>query len=416
MAQDTNRQMARNGEAVGLEQGANRRSTRRPRSIASLCVFGVAVVLYALTMPPANPDAADARAHVYQAAALLHGHAYIDPVVLNEEVKVDGHAYILHPPLAAIAMLPLVSVLGTGANPAIVSILLAAVAVALVYGLTGSLWLAVFFGFGTPIWYEATQGASWGFCLVLSTVPTLLTLKSIKDFRSIGFTVGLWAGLAALARYDLVLAWPLYPIYVFNARFHKVADATETPEKFKVTHYALGLLPAIVAYIAWSYVRFGTFTDKALWLWYQVDPYAKAHPGGPFSLANLSWNLYTALFMAPMFNSHGFPWIRPWGMGEALIFTSPALILALRASWRRVETWVLWACVFGCMAAGLTVYANGFVQFGARYWIQVMPFLIALMGMSRLRQDGKILIAASVAMCAFQLWQIHTMGFVGPLI
>ena len=90
-----------------------------------------------------------------------------------------------------------------------------AFSVALVWRLCGliareaQVWLTVFFGIGTTFWYEATLGDSWNFAVVMSVPATLLALNELFG-KARPFVVGLCAGFAALARYDLVLAWPFY--------------------------------------------------------------------------------------------------------------------------------------------------------------------------------------------------------------
>ena len=70
-------------------------------------------------------------------------------------------------------------------------------------------WLTFFFGIGTTFWYEATLGDSWNFAVVMSVPATLLALNELFG-KGRPFVVALCAGFAALARYDLVLAWPFY--------------------------------------------------------------------------------------------------------------------------------------------------------------------------------------------------------------
>jgi hypothetical protein len=67
------------------------------------------------------------------------------------------------------------------------------------------------------------------------------------------------------------------------------------------------------------------------------------------------------------------------------------------------------------MGPALLWYANGFVQFGLRFYVQVFPFLIVLMALGAqelgLDQMGKILIVASVILVAYGVWHIRTLGF-----
>src|SRR5882724_11471589 len=145
--------------------------------------------------------------HIRLAQSILKGHLYIDPAPpWMEHIDVAGHSYILHGPLSALLCLPFVAVGIT--DQRLICCVLGAVSALLCYRLTRSGWLTAFFLFGTTFFYEATLGASWDFALVATTPFTLAALIAVKNERP--FLVGLFAGLAALARYDLVLAWPVY--------------------------------------------------------------------------------------------------------------------------------------------------------------------------------------------------------------
>ena len=141
------------------------------RITTSVILFWALVIVYLLC----SPGRTGSNEHVLSAYAMLHGHAWID-LPTHEQVMVNGRFYILHPPLAAVTMLPLVAIQGLHADQRLMCVLLAALSITLVYRLTDSWWLVAFYGFGTPLFYEGTLGASWGFCSVLSTVPTLLAL------------------------------------------------------------------------------------------------------------------------------------------------------------------------------------------------------------------------------------------------
>ena len=354
--------------------------------------------------------------HVVQAIAFLQGHTYIDPIQIHEKVTARGHDYDLHPPLSAVILTPFVAIWGLRTNQTLVCIVIGALAVGLAYRLTESWWLTAFFAFGTPLAFAASDGLSWCFALVLSTVPTLLALREgFVTPRPRVMLMGLWAGIAGLARYDLILVWPVY--LIVNQFSHCPSPDKPEDGRHNYRHFLLGLTPAILAYLAWNYARFETLTDGSLWLWWAHDSYRAPHAGsttGPFSIHYLPWNLYSAFFMAPLFQPT-FPWIRPWVMGESLLFTSPALLLALRAPWDRL-TLLLWTAVGLSMAAALTVYANGMIQFGARYWIQALPFLLALMARSEIDRFARILIGASIILTLYGMWVVRNYGFMGPIV
>lgn len=171
--------------------------------------------------------------------------------------------------------------------------------------------------------------------------------------------------------------------------------------------FVVGFLPSLVFYFINAHERFGGWSDKAIWLWYQIDaPTLALDPRtGPFSLRYLPLNLYTALFMAPAFSPR-FPWILPTIAGQSLLTTSPALLLALRG-----KDWRMWLAVGLSMSACLLVYANGVTQIGARYWILALPFLLSLMAEQPLDRMGKILIGASIVLMSYQIWFIRGSGY-----
>ena len=372
----------------------------------TLTVFSIALLVYALTRAAPTPY----DEHVVQAEALVHGHAWVENPPDHEYVENQGRKYLLHPPLSAIVLMPLAAVFGLHLDQTVLCVVIGAFNVALAWRLFSILglaaepkaWLTSFFALGTVMWFEATLGAAWGFALVLSCAPTLMALgEAFGAGRPL--LVGVWMGVAALARYDLVFAWPVYALLMLRGRNWRAG-----------LYMALGALPAIAIYLAWSYARFGGLVDQALWRWYLLDSYGwLQHPGGPFNFRNLPFNLYTALFMAPAFSNRP-PWIHPTFMGQALIFTSPALILCLRGQGTRAG--LMWLAAGLVMVPSLTVYANGFSQFGARYWIQALPFLLVLMAIGvrdAVDREARILVVISILLVSYGMWHIRTLGFGG---
>lgn len=290
---------------------------------------------------------------------MLHGHLYVDaPPPWMEHIDVNGHSYILHGPLSALLCLPFVAMGIT--DQRLICCLLGLVAALLCYRFTRSGWLTAFFVFGTTFLYECVNGAAWDFALVATTPFTFAALMTGS---------GWWAGLAALGRYDLALAWPVY-VWKFGI---KVLP---------------GLLAALAVYVLFNEARFGTLADHSVQTWYwTMDSYRAQRSHGPFSIYYLPYNLYTLLFMAPAYQD-GFPWLRPQFMGQALLSLSPAFLLT------KFGPWLIAAALVSLPA--LTVYANGFSQLGCRYYVQVFPFLIATMKMGTITSEAKKLICASI--------------------
>jgi len=399
--------------------GADDEFSPRPRGAERVfgsdgwCALAVGVLFlafYGATIAPTTPF----NEHARLAWALLHGRVWVNAPAYMEHVEVGGHSYLVHPPLAGILMLPAAAVWGESASQTAVAVIIGAVSLALLWrlltrlqlALAARLWLIAFFGVGTTFWYEATLGASWDFALVASVPFTLAALGEVFGEARAGW-LGAWAGLAALARYDLVLAWPAYALML-------LARGRRWRELLWVLP---GLAGALAVYVAYNEARFGTLNDIALWLWYAHDKYGLRRPGGPFALRDLPFNLYTLFFMAPGY-SDKFPWIHPEFMGQALLLTSPAFVLALRPSFLRPLPALVAAAAILSSAPSLLVYASGFSQLGARYYVQVYPFLLALIAMgigkdAKPDQLTKILIAASIIFVAFFTWQVRWYGWGG---
>jgi len=405
--------------AIAADLAASARSSVSSRSLVleraltsdGWCAFAVGILFlafYAATTSQPTPYTEPVR----QAYAFLHWRTWVDAPSYMEHVTWHGKSYLVHPPLAALITLPAVAVWGLATNQTAISVVVGAVSLGLVWRLLGKIglcpaarvWLMLFFGVGTTFWYEATLGSSWDF-VVLASIPfTLAALAEIFG-EARPWMVGLLAALAALARYDMIFAWPSYAalLWVRGRRAHEL----------------LSMLPWMVAagavFVAFNEARFGEPYDIGMWLWYGQDKYRFARPGGPLALSHLPFNFYTVLFMAPSY-SDKFPYIHPEFMGQALVLTSPAFILALRPNFLRPTT--ILVALAGALCAGPSMlwYANGFAQFGARYYVEVFPFLLTLIALGaprRLDQLTKILIAISIALVVFFTWQVRWYGWGG---
>jgi hypothetical protein len=214
-----------------------------------------------------------------------------------------------------------------------------------------------------------------------------------------------------LGRNELVLVWPIYgALLLLRGRRWR-----------KLWWMAPGFAMAAAVYGCFNYARYHDFFDQSLWLWYRCCDgggyWANRAHGimGPFSIRFLPTNLYTLLFLGWGADNR-FPWLHPQSVGQALLLTSPAFILALRPSIKQPVNALMWLAAILTMLPSLMVYASGFVQFGTRYYVQVFPFLLVLVALGvgtgrRLDQLSKILVVASILLVAFGTLHIRTIGF-----
>ena len=80
-----------------------------------------------------------------------------------------------------------------------------------------------------------------------------------------------------------------------------------------------------------------------------------------------------------------FPFLKPDGLGLSILITSPGLLLALRAPWRRARAVGLGLTALAVLIPSLLYYGGGWLQFGFRYGLDSIPFVMALCAMAASR-------------------------------
>jgi hypothetical protein len=361
-------------------------------------VFAGFLALYAVSSFPATPYNEQLR----QAVAFLHGHTWIEaPKSFLEAAQVGPYRYALHPPLPAIMMMPVAAIWGMDVNQTMWSLFIGALDAALAWRLLGKfrltlearMWLTVFFGAGTILWSETIYGNTWSMPETCSIIFTLLALDEAFGLAR-PLRLGIFAGLAALSRYELALAGVAYAILALM-RGRRIRDL------FLIVP---GFVAAGIVFVCLNEARYRSFFDQGIAL--TGPAYAPA-----FGLRYLVGNLYTILFMGPIVDEN-FPYFHPNLGGLSLIYTSPALVLALRANLARIEALLMAVTAFVVAIPSLLCYANGFAQYGTRHYLQVFPFLLVMMAMGMRRADrmAKILIAVSVIFITFGVVHIRIWG------
>lgn len=377
-------------------------AVKRDEMLSQFAVFVAFLAFYAIT---AGSDASPFNAHVRQAFALIHGHTYIDAPNYIEHAQVGPYSYQLHPILPAILLMPFAAIWGMGTNQAIFSIIFGALDAALAWRLLGRLrltvnartWLTVFFGAGTIVWYETIHGTSWGVSMVVAIAMTLIALdETFGEARPAN--VGIFAALAALARYDLAFVWPVY-LALLYVRGRSIRE---------LTRFIPGCVAVAVVYVTFNEIRYQSLFDRGVFIF--------AEPGSHlFGWEHFPGNFYTLFFMSTRLDG-SFPYIHPTFGGQALILTSPAFILVLRPSFRRIQTALVAMGALIAMTPSLFYFTNGFAQYGTRHYLHAFPFLLLLVAFGahrRADQLTRILILVSVLMIAFGVWHERFYGLNG---
>jgi hypothetical protein len=229
---------------------------KRDELLSQLAVFVLFLTFYSIT---AGSDTNPFNAHVRQAVAFVHGHTYIEAPNYIEHAQMGPYSYQLHPPLPAILLMPFAAIWGQDTNQSYFSILIGALDIALAWRLLGRFrltlnarkWLTVFFGAGTIIWHETVDGSSWAVSMTVAVMITLLALDETFD-QGRPAVVGLYAGIAALARYDLAFVWPAYMALLLFWRRRTIAE---------LFLFLPGCALMIVGYMAFNFARYHSIFD-----------------------------------------------------------------------------------------------------------------------------------------------------------
>ena len=67
------------------------------------------------------------------------------------------------------------------------------------------------------------------------------------------------------------------------------------------------------------------------------------------------------------------PFFKPDGLGLSIFLTSPGLLYAVRADWRRTSSWILLAAAVAILIPSLLYYGGGWLQYGYRYCARFDP-------------------------------------------
>jgi len=404
--------------------------------LCGLVGFG-AVAAKRITAQSADPH------YVLQADAWLHGKLAIDPPpekgddwAIVEEVELDDGSvargrrlasrptflttsgeelprtrirrrvrqiyYVSFPPTPALLMVPSALVGGRKGNDVVPTLLVAALLLPLAFstlrrlaraGLSrrserDDLWLVIAFGFGSVFYFTAVQGRVWFTAHVVGAALTWGYLYfGIAARRPV--MAGLCLGLAALARVPLAFAFPLFAFEAWRATGGDWRAFIRKGLAFSVPILVLAAAACTLNLARWGDpLEFG---HRFL----NVRQQSNIEAHGLFDAQYLWRNLQVAFALLPELSGTA-PYLRISGHGLALWFTSPILFWLL-VSGRHTRLHVpLWLTVAAVGVPTLLYQNTGWFQFGYRFSIDYLPYLVVLLALSS-RPLGRLAKAAIVA-------------------
>ena len=323
------------------------------------------------------------------------------------------------PPFPAVLMLPFVAVSGLRFNDVLFTALWAALNPALLFLLlrelrrrgysrrteTDDLWLTVMLGAGSVHFFCSVLGQVWFTGLVVAVTVSIAYVWASLDARYPALA-GLFVGLGFATRPP----WFVVPFFFFEAVRHVGgAAALRTPEGrrafWRLTVAFAGPIAVIGLVLAWyNAARFGSpfeFGHRYLPVQWQE----RIFRFGLFNYHFLSRNLAAALILLPRIMDH-YPFVRVSQHGMSVLVTSPNLVYTVmppNAGPRSPLTRGLWITVLTTALPSLLYQGSGYVQFGYRYSLDVMVYLMVLLavGNRRFTRLFKGLVVVSIAINLF---------------
>lgn len=415
-------------------------------------LFAIGLVVYGALAGGRLWRQSAAPQFVFQADAWLHGHLSVDPpLVDNDWAKLetvelaDGRTvtgrrmitrpvfrtldkqeipnasvkasrgvtwYMSFPPLPTLLMLPSAAISGRAGNDVIPTVLLAALILPLTLlvlrrlaaaGLSQrtvreDLWLVGAFAFGSVMFFSSVQGKVWYTAHVVGVVLALVyAWASIEAKRPI--VAGLALGAAALTRTPTAF---MFPLFLFEA--YRMAEGNWRAAVRPVLKFAAPIVGFAILGMIYNAVRFGSPTEFGH-TFLEVRQQTQIEQFGLASYHYLARNLAVAFTLLPELPGRA-PWIQIGGHGLALWFTTPVLLYVLWPREKPALHRALWITIAFVALPSLFYQNSGWVQFGYRFSLDYMVFLLMLLaiGARPLTRVAKALIIAGVVINLFGAW------------
>lgn len=304
------------------------------------------------------------------------------PSFYQDVILIKNKVYVPFPIGPALSLIPFI-LLTKSVTEQQVSIILGSLDVGLFFILftkftshKNAVILSMFLAFGTALFWTSVVGTSWYFAHVVAFL--FLTLSLIAHFEKKDIISGVLFSLAVLCRYPILFGLVFYLLQLKEDRRRLV--------KFFLAAAALAPINFI-----YSYLRFGNILETGYVAVYQyyvklgypvtllqvINP--KIPVFGYLDPRSIPLHLFTFLIEPPIITSSLNISPSPYGMG--IIFTSPLLFLAMKFPFKKGLERNL---ILGGSAIALVEFmhfAQGWVQFGYRFAMDFLPFLLIILAL-----------------------------------
>jgi hypothetical protein len=360
------------------------------------------------------------------AQSFLKNDLFLSPINLPAGDFADyrGRQYLFFGPTPSILLMPFVAVFGEDFPQMFLSVLSIIITFCSIFVLcrrfnfkiSDSLWLAIFFEFGTVLYFVSLVNLS---AYVVQATAMIFVVLSILEFftKKRWLVVGLLVALAGTSRVTLFGLALFFLLELFALR--------KQPQfKKSLILFLIPILISVFVLGLYNFKRFDSFFDTG----YTKNVTVVGKKGnnqniGFFSLAHIPGNLYAEFLMGPEPVRNPlyelvlkFPFIKANGLGLAIWFTSPLLFYLIKAKKRHYSYNALVGVLILAIPS-LVYFGIGGTQFGYRYSLDFIPllFLILLTAFEKgLPNFAKLLIGVGVVFnCSYMLsiWNSYPLFF-----
>jgi hypothetical protein len=304
--------------------------------------------------------------------------------------------YVSFPPFPAVLMLPFVAVSHLRFNDVLFTVIWAALNPVLLFlllrrlkargyskrSISDDLWLTVMFGVGSVYYFASVIGQVW-FTAHVVTVTCAIGYAWASLDAAHPALAGLCVGLGFATRTPMGFTVPLF---VFEAV--RATGGWERLRKLRSEGLPAGLVSNLVRFampagavlgvlLVHNYLRFqqfGEFGHKYLNIGWQD----RMQKWGLFNYHFLSRNLTCALLLLPRILAQ-YPFLKVSDHGMSMLVTTPALGYTVAPAERSPLARGLWFTVLATALPALLYQNSGFQQFGYRFSLDYIVFLVMLL-------------------------------------
>lgn len=275
--------------------------------------------------------------------------------------------------MPSILMMPIVAIWGPGIDQRKISFVVGIISIFIFlkilektkFNLKTKIWLLIFFGLGNNFLLSILIGTSWYLAHSFAILFLLLAINEIFGKKR-PFLIGLFFILASLSRTPVILSFPFFFFIIINKKFE-----IKKLFQFFTPIIMLGLL-----YLIYNYVRYQSIFDQAYYYLYQRE-----FPDTSLGIFNVSyfWKNFFYTFINPPEFSSNFPFLKFNPYGTGLFLVSPFFFYLFFASYKKKINYLSLVAIILTAVPGLIFHNTGYLQFGPRFALDYLPFLMLLL-------------------------------------